>query len=83
MIGPSRRGFFFMATATKSPPEVNLLRRIRSEYAEMPGLRLTPAQAGRLWALEPRACENLLGRLVDEGYLAKTRDGAYLRTSVA
>ena len=30
----------------------SLLRRIRSEFIEMPGLRLTPAQAARLWGME-------------------------------
>jgi hypothetical protein len=28
------------------------LRRVKGEYLEMPGLRLTPAQAQRLWGLD-------------------------------
>ena len=37
-----------------------LLRRIKAEYIEMPGLRLTVAQAGRLWGLDTPACLDLL-----------------------
>jgi hypothetical protein len=36
-------------------PDDALLLRIKAEYWAMPGLRLTPAQAARLWALD-RAC---------------------------
>jgi hypothetical protein len=72
------------STRTSSlEPDRDLLGRIRSEYAEMPGLRLTPNQAGRLWALAPARCEGLLGALVAEGYLSRTRDGAYLRSGAA
>ena len=31
-----------------------MVYRIREEFREMPGLRLTPAQATRLWGLEAR-----------------------------
>jgi len=31
-------------------------RRVREEFREMPGLRLTPAQATRLWGLEQDVC---------------------------
>jgi hypothetical protein len=57
------------------------LRRIRGEYLEMPGLRLTTAQAQRLWNLDRRTCEELLGSLVDTRFLAKTRDGSFVRAS--
>jgi hypothetical protein len=33
-----------------------LLARIRGEYREMPGLRLTVAQACRLWQLDAPTC---------------------------
>ena len=55
------------------------LRRVRGEYTEMPGLRLTPAQAQRLWGLDQAACEALLGALVDAKFLFRTRDGAFMR----
>jgi hypothetical protein len=55
------------------------LRRVRGEYTEMPGLRLTPAQAQRLWGLDRAACDALLGALVDAKFLFQTRDGAFMR----
>ena len=57
----------------------DVLQRIQGEYVEMPGLRLTPAQAQRLWSLERDVCDALLGALVDAKFLAQTRDGAYVR----
>lgn len=57
----------------------DVVRRIRGEFLEMPGLRLTPQQAQRLWRLEPRACDAVLDALVDARFLAKTRDGAFVR----
>ena len=55
------------------------LQRIQGEFVEMPGLRLTPAQAQRLWGLERDVCDALLGALVDAKFLAETRDGAFVR----
>ena len=57
----------------------DVLQRIQGEYVEMPGLRLTPAQAQRLWGLERDVCDALLGALVDAKFLAQTRDGAFVR----
>ena len=45
----------------------------------MPGLRLTPQQARRLWRLDETACDAVLGALVDANFLARTRDGAFVR----
>jgi hypothetical protein len=45
--------------------------RIRSEYQEMPGLRLTLPQAARLFGLEPASCERMLNALVVDGELWK------------
>jgi hypothetical protein len=56
-----------------------VLQRIQGEYLEMPGLRLTPAQARRLWGLDGDICDALLGALVDAKFLHKTRDGAFVR----
>jgi hypothetical protein len=46
----------------------------------MPGLRLTLAQAQRLWGLDRTACDALLGALVDAKFLFRTRDGAFVRS---
>ena len=56
------------------------LRRVRGEYIEMPGLRLTAAQAQRLWGLDRAACDALLGALVEAKFLSRTRDGAFVRS---
>lgn len=56
-----------------------VVRRVRGEFLEMPGLRLTPQQARRLWRLDESACEKVLGVLVADRFLARTRDGAFVR----
>ncbi len=63
------------------PTGEDALRRIRGEYLEMPGLRLTTAQAQRLWNLDRRTCEQLLGTLVASRFLQKTRDGSFVRAA--
>ena len=67
--------------AQEQPLEV--LRRVQGEYLEMPGLRLTTAQAQRLWGLDPAVCESLLDALVDARFLFRTRDGAFVRSDHA
>jgi hypothetical protein len=57
------------------------LWRIRGEYREMPGLKLTVTQAARLWQLDPPSIERLLNLLVADGLLRRTAAGAYLASS--
>jgi hypothetical protein len=57
----------------------DLVRRILSEYLEMPGLRLTRAQAQRLWGLDAPTCVKLLDSLVDLKFLMYRPDGRYTR----
>ena len=54
--------------------------RVREEFKEMPGLRLTPAQAMRLWGLEHQTCHAVIDRLVATAYLRWTKAGAVTRT---
>ena len=56
-----------------------LLRRIRSEYREMPGHALSLRQAQRMWNLPCGECEGLLHELVDAGFLSCTRFGLFVR----
>ena len=56
-----------------------LLRRIRSEYREMPGHALSIRQAQRMWNLPRGDCERLLGELVDAGFLSCTELGLFVR----
>jgi hypothetical protein len=58
-----------------------LLQRMRGEFREMPGLKLTIAQASRLWHLDPTCSEVLLNRLVGDGLLARNAAGAYVVAS--
>ena len=62
---------------------LDVLRRVQGEYIEMPGLRLTIAQAQRLWGLDRAVCDALLGALVEAKFLFRTRDGAYMRADHA
>ncbi len=55
------------------------VKRIRIEYTEMPDMRLSFAQARRLWNLPPDRCESALAVLVQSGFLARTPDGCFLR----
>jgi Fic family protein len=52
------------------------LRRVRAEFLEMPGLKLTLSQAQRLWGMDRSTCEALIEELMASRFLAKTRDGA-------
>jgi hypothetical protein len=56
-----------------------LLSRIRAEYLEMPGLRLTVPQAQRLCGGEGASCQAVMDYLVDERFLRRLRDGSYSR----
>jgi hypothetical protein len=55
----------------------SLVARVRGEYCEMPGLRLTVSQACRLWHVDVPACEMLFEQLVREGFLYRTEKSAY------
>jgi hypothetical protein len=57
----------------------DLKTRVRSEFVEMPGLRLTSAQAQRLWDLSREECEAILSALIEEKILKRTKDGAFMR----
>jgi hypothetical protein len=68
-----------MSYASPFDTDDTLLHRIRGEFVEMPGLRLTGEQAARLWHLHPTRVTTLLRALVDANFLAHTADGAYRR----
>jgi hypothetical protein len=57
----------------------DLLRRLKAEFLEMPGLKLTMAQAQKLWALDSTSCSMMLETLVNVNFLWRTRDGAFMR----
>ncbi len=55
----------------------DLVVRIAGEFREMPGLRLTPAQAQRLWSVDRPTCEGVLNALVDAKVLSARPDGTF------
>ena len=56
-----------------------LVDRVRSEFLEMPGLRLTLPQAARLWGLDLRSCEAVVEALIRSAFLQRTATGAVTR----
>jgi hypothetical protein len=60
-------------------PNEQILHRIRGEYLEMPGLRLTEAQARRLWGLDGPRCADVLAALTETRFLHRREDGTYVR----
>ena len=56
-----------------------VLDRIRAEYLEMPGMKLTPAQLQRLCGIEQTMCTLALESLVKAHFLTLKSDGTYVR----
>ena len=73
--------------STNAPPELRtradvlqeLTTRVQAEYAEMPGLSLTLAQAQRLWAVDRQTCEKVFMALTARGFLRATTKGSFVR----
>jgi hypothetical protein len=62
-----------------SPAHTNsLVERIRRDYAEMPGLKLTIEQACRLWHVREEVCRATLNDLVQQRVLFQTPSGAFI-----
>ena len=62
--------------AVRAPAE--LLQRVRSEFLEMPGLKLTPAEAHLLWGVDCATSEAILISLAEDNFLVRTPDGAFV-----
>jgi hypothetical protein len=56
-----------------------LTQRIRREFDEAPGLRLTVAEGVRFWSIDAETCADVLERLLQTGFLVRTADGRYQR----
>ena len=55
------------------------LQRLRAEFLEMPGLRLTALQIQRLCGIDETMCQAVLGALVEADFLRLNPDGTYAR----
>jgi hypothetical protein len=64
-----------------APTFNTLVERIRAEYIEQPGLRLTEAQASRLWRLDEPTTRHALTLLTGVSFLQRSEDGRYARPS--
>ena len=70
---------------TRSPSRLpdplwdSTLTRVRGEFHEMPGLRLTLVQASSLLGLPHPASGWVLERLANDGFLVRTAQGVYMR----
>lgn len=60
-------------------PHDALLKRIRAEFLEMPGLCLTREQVQRLCGVEQTLCRQVLDTLVEAEFLCVKANGAYAR----
>lgn len=60
----------------------SILRRVRVEYEEMPGLVLTIPQAARLWRLDRTVIEDVMASLVAADYLRLSPRG-FVRRSLS
>ena len=59
-----------------------LVQRIREEFEEAPGLRVTLTEAARFWALDLATCERVLMELLRSGFLAREADDRYRQTTM-
>jgi hypothetical protein len=57
--------------------DARLAQRVRGEFTEMPGMRLTIAQAARLFGLTVRIAEAVLDELSQASFLRRSCDGKY------
>ena len=56
-----------------------IAERVRSEFIEMPGLRLTARQAARMWGLDGPSCGAVIDILIRSSFLRWTGTGTVAR----
>ena len=57
------------------------LLRVYDHYLDMPGLRLTPQQARRLWGLDEQTFKTVLNQLIELKLIEVDADGRYRQTA--
>jgi hypothetical protein len=70
-----------MSTLEGAAKKGRLQARIRGEFLEMPGLKLTLGQAARIFGGDALTVKRLLDELTREGYLIFDRRGMYRRAT--
>src|SRR6202008_2028807 len=72
----TRIAFPWCQEITMTVPQ-DIVERVRSEYLEMPGMRLTPRQLQRLCGIGPSVCDAVLESMVASRFLTVKPDGTY------
>lgn len=67
-----------ITSAGPAVPLALLLNRVRGEFLEMPGMRITLDQAMRLWWMDRDTCTTVLGYLTTTRFLDRDRDGKFM-----
>ncbi len=65
------------------PARKALLRRVRSEFGEMPGLNLSLPQAALLFGLPLDTCASVLHVLTEERFLRQAANGQFVMRSMS
>ncbi len=60
--------------------EEPVLRRAYDHYVEIPGVRLTRAQARRLWGLDEQSCNTIIDQLIALHLIEPDDQGRYHQT---
>jgi hypothetical protein len=68
-----------MSAPANSFLDHRVLARIRAEYLEMPGMKLTGEQLQRLCGIDEATCTAVLDSLVNGLFLCRKSDGTYIR----
>jgi hypothetical protein len=71
---------FRAETLTDLMQQDDLLRLIRAEYEEFPGLQLSESELEDLFEMNPETAMTLISVLVADGFLRRTADGGYVRS---
>jgi hypothetical protein len=62
-----------------TPLDQQIVNRVRAEYLEMPGMKLTVEQVQRLCGIDASVCRIVLDFLVDARFLRVDHKGTYVR----
>jgi hypothetical protein len=62
-----------------TPLDQQIVNRVRAEYLEMPGMKLTVEQVQRLCGIDASVCRIVLDFLVDARFLRVDHNGTYVR----
>jgi hypothetical protein len=57
----------------------SLLERIRGDFSENAGLRLTPWQFRQMWSLGPNESRDVMQQLKSVGFLREDKDGSLVQ----